>query len=247
VVPDNVQLTSITTEQLWAKTRNLLYIEDHGMVCFRNAVATAANTYVLTNLLWGVDATGQDQEPSTVPAFAWLMTATPYTVQLPVSVGTNVRLGLFDDTGIEISTHERSFRNANQMPRPPVSAYTTVMGNGDVKVQWMNGVNQSTASPSLLFEDNVSIATAHKIYVYSYNRSTKVYTLIGSPITVAGPSSHTFTAVQVAAWGVPLSDIALLVTATNGLGLEASQSAAFSGTAPSPTTSAAHVTVRSIP
>jgi hypothetical protein len=247
VVPENVQLTSISNEQLWTKTRNLLYIEGHGMVCFRDAVATAVNTYALTNILWGVDATDQDQEPGAVPTFAWLMTAAPYAVELPVSAGANVRLGLFDDAGTELSAHTRSFRNANQMPRPPVSAYTTVLDNGDVKVQWSNGVNQSTASPAMLFEDNVSIATAHKIYIYSYNRTTMAYTLIGSPVTVLGPSSHTFTAAQVAAWTVPLSNVALLVTSTNGLGLESSASQAFSGTTPSPSTSAAHVTIRQIP
>jgi hypothetical protein len=257
VVPESVQLTSITTEQLWTKTRNLMYLENYGMICFRTATATAANTYRLTGILWGVDGTDQDQQPSfDFPTFGWLMTAAPYTVQLPANVGAIVQLGLFDEAGIVLSTYQRRLRNANQMPRPPVSSYVTMQDNGDLLLRWSNGTSQTTSTPSLLFEDNVSTATSHNIHVYFYSRITGSFIQVLGPTTVAsGTNSHTFTVGDQSTWTspttglpFPLADMCFVVTANNGLGVTESLIPSLGGgIAPAPSTSAAHVTVRRIP
>jgi Putative phage tail protein len=236
VVPQGIQLYSISESQLWDRTRNLIYVEGRGMIAFQTATLTTANTYQLKNILWNVLGTEDDQLFNTaLPAFGWFMTADPYSVPLSYPAGTTTRLGVFDAAGTIYSFYERTFRGLNQSPRP-VNTRAKLSDIGELIVDWEPGVSQTSGTPALLFEDNITTATSHSIYVYSYNKSTKVFTSVNPVVVAPGNiSTFTFTPVQVAAFSTAnLASLAVVIVPSNGLGIPQ----------PYPQTEAAHVTAR---
>ncbi len=218
-LPPDIQLTSITMAQLWDKTNNMLYIEGFGMLSFQYANAIAANTYEVSGLRWSIDDTLKDQPFNpTFPPRAWLLLARPYSVPIPnsVSPGTSLTIAVLDEGNDIAATYVRTFRNANQMPRPTTEGSAFITSAGGIDLRWTNGLNQNSGTAAALFEDDVPIFTSQLIYVYNYVGG--VYTLIGTPITAASPSSHSFSPAQVAGFGVPVSNLAFAVVPTNALG-----------------------------
>jgi hypothetical protein len=238
VVPEGVQLYSITTEQLWERSRNLLYVEGRGMIAFQTATLTAANTYALTGILWDVLGTEDDQLfASALPSFGWLMSAALYSVPISYPTGTILRLGIFDEAGTIYSFYEKSFQNLNQSPRPALMTQVKFTSAGELVVDWTPGASQTSGTPALLFEDNINSATSHTIYVYSYDKVTGTYTTVNPPVVVSGGtvSTYTFNTAQVAAFTTATrSNLAVVVVPSNGLGIPQ----------PSPRVEAAHVTAR---
>jgi hypothetical protein len=146
-VPEIIELQSITEEQVYDLTNNLIYFEGVGLMAFQTATLVATNTYDLTGLLWNIGQSASDQAFS-APSEGWLLTGPSIEFPVPNSIPFTSELTVIASDGTDICVPYTldSFRGLNAAPRPPYALVDeVVVGTSDIRLSWSRGLSQETS------------------------------------------------------------------------------------------------------
>jgi Putative phage tail protein len=179
-VPDGYSLASITEEQLFNFSANLIYSPSFGVVSYAKATLTGANTYELSTLLWNVLESGFDKQyvRANGSVDAYLLTSNPHQVLVPNSVpnDSSLTLGVGGTDGV-VYSYTDTFRDRNAAPRPPLDATVKLALDGSLLLSWSDGLSQNTTTAATLLEEESSTLSALAAYsVYVYAKSGATYT-----------------------------------------------------------------------